>query len=570
MRSDPVLELARRGAVRLAAGGGIALCVASLAQVISGESGGVITLAAAIPTTILATAMLRQKRPNVVALVSMITVFAVVAEAYAALNGMTEYASGIGGEVLVVGLAVLSVFIARERPRLVAAGFLTATLIIVVVSQVALNGVSLEIATDVLVVLSVLGTLMYLVVRVMDSLTISQSRYSDLASVIPVATFEFDVSRVIARLGSLPRINPTSSSADDIYTEMMGLIRLTFTNRTADSMTELFGTWGDFLAGPNLSRAREVAGSMLMSIWRREVTGSGEVTFVCNDGIERDFFFQWALGRVAGRSSPDRLVLASTDVTRLRHAERKLAQQLQKRDQFVASVSHELRTPLTSIMGLTEELVDRPADFAADERNELLQIIATETRDVVDIVEDLLVAARVDSGQLAVNLAPCNLAEEARRVAGLLGSVEVCADTVSARADPVRLRQVLRNLVSNAHRYGGNEIRVRVVAEHGWAVAEVRDTGDPLPDETRLRIFEPYESGAHSQVVGSVGLGLHVARTLSRLMGGEIRYSHDGVEAVFRLELPLDTPSHEQLNVGAGREVEEGSGTGYVTSLDQV
>jgi signal transduction histidine kinase len=567
MRSDPVLELARRGAVRLAAGGGVALSVAPLAQVIAGESGGMITLSAAVPTAVLATVMLRQKRPNVIALLSMIAMFAVIAEIYAAVNGMTEYVSGIGAEVVVVGLGVLSVFIARERPRLVAAGFMGATLIMVVVSQAALNGLTLEIVTDVVVVLSVLGTLMYLVVRVMDSLTVSRSRYSDLASVIPVATFEFDVSKVMERLGSLSRIIPTSSSVDDVFVEMMGLLRLSFTNRTADSMTALFGTWDDFLAGPNLVRARDVAGSILMSMWRRETTGSGEVTFVCNDGLERDFFFQWALGRVAGRSASDRLVLASTDVTRLRDAERELGQQLKKRDQFVASVSHELRTPLTSIMGLTEELVGRPADFDADERDELLQIIATETRDVVDIVEDLLVAARVDSGQLAVNPEPCNLAEEVRRVAEVLGDVEVDADTIWAYADPVRLRQVLRNLVSNAHRYGGDEIRVRVLGEGAWAVTEVRDTGNPLPDEMRLRIFEPYESGANDRITGSVGLGLHVARTLSRLMGGDLSYTHDGTETVFRLELPLDS-SHEELDIGARSEVEESRGTGNITSLD--
>ncbi len=569
MRSDPVLELARRGAVRLAAGGGIALSIASLAQVIAGEPGGIVTLSAAVPTTVLAIVMLRQKRPNVIALLSMIAMFAVIAEVYAAVNGMTEYVSGIGAEVVVVGLGVLSVFIARERPRLVAAGFMGATLIVVVVAQVALNGVSLEIATDAVIAMSVLGTIMYLVVRVMDSLTISQSRYSDLASVIPVATFEFDVSGVMARLGSLSRITPASSSADEVYTEMMGLFRLSFTNRTADSMAELFGIWEDFIAGPNLDSARDVASSVLMSLRRGEMTGSGEATFICNDGLKRDFFFQWVLGSVAGRSVPDRLVLASTDVTRLRDAERELGQQLKKRDQFVASVSHELRTPLTSIMGLTEELVGRPADFDADERNELLQIIATETRDVVDIVEDLLVAARVDSGQLAVNPEPCNLAEEARRVAEVLGNVEVQADAIWTYADPVRLRQVLRNLVSNAHRYGGSEIRARIRAEDGWAVAEVRDTGNPLPDEMRLRIFEPYESGAHGRVTGSVGLGLHVARTLSRLMGGDLSYTHDGTEAVFRLELPLDS-SHEELDVGAGGEVEESSGTGYVAPLDQI
>ncbi len=565
--SDPVLELARRSAVRLALIGGVALALSSTVQVIVGEPGGVITLVAALLTAGVALVMLRQNRPNVIALLALIVLFAIAAEAFAAVRGATEYVAGVGGEVVVFGLGVLAVFIARDKHWRVATGFLSAALVIVLISQITLNGLTLEIVSDCLVVVAVLGTVMYLVIRVLESLAVSQSRYSDLASVIPVATFEFDISGVIALVRTMAETGLPATSLDGLYAEMMHMVRLTYTNQVADDMAEDFGVWETFVAGPNLPGVRDVAWSMLTALVSGNTAGSGEVTFAHTDGTERDYVFLWSLGRVAGRSAPHRLVLVATDVTRLRQAERGLERQLQERDQFVASVSHELRTPLTSILGLTEELVNRPDDFAAAEQAELLGIVAAETRDVVDIVEDLLVTARAESGQLTMSLERCDLGAEAHRVAELLGDVATITETVWTRADPGRLRQVLRNLVSNAHRHGGDEVRITVRAEAGWALAEVRDTGDPIPTEARERIFEPYERVGDTGVVGSVGLGLHVARVLARLMGGELSYHHDGTEANFRLQLPV---SDEQLDVGAGGEVEEGGGSGDITPLDQV
>lgn len=218
-------------------------------------------------------------------------------------------------------------------------------------------------------------------------------------------------------------------------------------------------------------------------------------------------------------------------------------------------------------MGLTEELVARPGDFGAEEQAELLEIVASETRDVVDIVEDLLVTARAGAGKLTVTVEPCDLWAEAGRVAELLGDVAVQGASVPTLADPGRLRQVLRNLVSNAHRYGGGDVRLVVTEQEDWAVAEVRDSGAPIAEAERSRIFEPYERAAAHAVVGSVGLGLHVARVLARLMGGELSYSHDGTESVFTLRLPF---SDEQLDVGGSGEVEERGSTGDVASLDEV
>jgi signal transduction histidine kinase len=567
MRSDPVLELARRGAVRLAFGGGLLLTAVSAIQIISGESSGAETLVASLLTVCASTVMLRQERPNVIALLLFIAVVAVGFEAYAASQHATEYLAGIGSEVVVFGLGLLAVFIARERPRIVAAGFLLAAIVIVAIAQVGLNGWTLEIVSDSVVVVAVLGTVMYLVIKVLDSLAISQSRYSDLASVIPVATFEFDISRLMTSIGTLAQGPEEPQPVDEYLLTLVPLVRLSYTNRTADAMAESFGVWDEFVAGPNVVRVREVAASMIGALVAGKTDGSGEVTFTRVDGSDRDYVYHWSLARVAGLSAPHRFVLAATDVTRLRQAEHELERQLREREQFVASVSHELRTPLTSIMGLTEELVNRPGDFDAAERAELLGIVASETRDVVDIVEDLLVTARAEAGQLAMNLELCELGAEAERVGDLLGGVSTTAAPVWTRADPGRLRQVLRNLVSNAHRHGGEDVRIVVRRESRWAVAEVRDSGDALPPEVRERIFEPYQRANALGPIGSVGLGLHVARVLARLMGGDLSYRHDGAEAVFRLELPV---SDEHLDVGVGGEIEERSGTGDVATLDQI
>lgn len=550
MRSDPVLELARRGAVQLAVGGGVILSITSLVQVLLGEPAAAMTLVAAIPTTVIAVGMLGQARPNVIALLSLITGFALAAEVFAAVRGETAYVAGIGAEVVVFGLGMLAVFVARKHPVAVGAGFLMAALAIVLVAQIHLNGPTLEIVSDIFVMLAVLGTLMYLVIRVMQSLSQSRARYVDLAKVIPVATFELDASRVLRRLGDLtgPEFAALASShaQNELYAELMGLVRISYTNDVADNLVEDLGVWSEFLAGPNGKAFRAEATSVLVAVWRGVGSGSGEVSLVRQDGSHQEFIYRWALGQIDGRDLPGTLVFAATDVTRLRETEHELARQLEERDQFVASVSHELRTPLTSIVGLTEELVDRPQAFGDAEQAELLGIVAAEARDVADIVEDLLVTARAEAGQLNVNPAPCELGSEARRVADLLGGVDMVTEEAWTNADPVRLRQVMRNLLSNAGRHGGPDVRAVVRCDEGMATFEVFDNGPPLPHDERERIFMPYERVGSGDVVESVGLGLHVARVLARLMGGDLTYDHDGRESVFRLELTMiGEPSRE-------------------------
>jgi signal transduction histidine kinase len=245
-------------------------------------------------------------------------------------------------------------------------------------------------------------------------------------------------------------------------------------------------------------------------------------------------------------------------MTQLRRADRERAQAAQAlaetnaqledmiaaKDRFVASVSHELRTPLTTVIGLAQELGGPAADFSADDLREFHQMIAGEAEEVARIVEDLLVAARADIGEVKIHPAQIELhdvaAEALQASTTRRSSVQALDGTGTAYADPVRVRQILRNLVTNADRYGGPHLRIEVGSRDGSASISIADDGPGVPEASVDRIFEPYQS-AHEPgtEVKSIGLGLSVSRTLARLMGGDLLYGRRNGWTVFTLQLPL-------------------------------
>jgi signal transduction histidine kinase len=248
----------------------------------------------------------------------------------------------------------------------------------------------------------------------------------------------------------------------------------------------------------------------------------------------------WSAPRVDGALDLANVTVAIVDITRQREVERELHGLLNTKDQLVATVSHEIRTPLTAVVGIAEELRDPGSVADETEREELLGIIAEQSLEVSRIVEDLLVVARSDAGNLVVDPQPINLAEEALKAIASIGRdipIEIESNSTVV-ADPQRVRQILRNLVSNAQRYGGPDIRVVVGEEGTRSVVEVRDNGDSLPAAGRAVVFEPYgRSDKGEKSVVSVGLGLTVSRRLARHMGGDLTYDHDGHEAIFALTL---------------------------------
>ncbi|MEN8040341.1 MAG: GAF domain-containing sensor histidine kinase [Actinomycetota bacterium] len=222
----------------------------------------------------------------------------------------------------------------------------------------------------------------------------------------------------------------------------------------------------------------------------------------------------------------------------------RLEHSLSSKDQLIASVSHELRTPLTAVVGLAEELITAGDDLDAGERSELIEIIAESSRDLANLVEDLLVAARSEEGTLPVFPDRIDLSTLAQSVLSHLivpenHSVVIEDNTCVAYGDPIRVRQIIRNLLTNAFRYGVSPITVTVRTEDGRALLDVHDTGAGIPVSDRQAIFEPYgraESSPTSKA--SVGLGLALSRRLAGLMGGSLTYE-DGDGATFRLTLPV-------------------------------
>jgi signal transduction histidine kinase len=214
----------------------------------------------------------------------------------------------------------------------------------------------------------------------------------------------------------------------------------------------------------------------------------------------------------------------------------------EKRD-FLASISHELRTPLSAVLGFATELAESWDGFEPEEARSLVRLIASQSADISSIVDDLLTVTRLEAGTM--NIFPtevdvsdhlADMAESAGRDAARGIGWE---GEVSVWADPTRLTQIVRNLITNAIRYGGEQIRVVVARSASTGVIEVRDSGGPIPPSRAETMFEPFDhsdNGGHTP--NSVGLGLAVARSLARVMDGDLSYDYDG-ESVFRLTLPL-------------------------------
>ena len=236
-----------------------------------------------------------------------------------------------------------------------------------------------------------------------------------------------------------------------------------------------------------------------------------------------------------------RVIVAIVDVTGIRSAHEDLEALVRSRDELVATVSHELRTPLTTVVGLSHELRDAFHSFDRDEVIELIGLIAQQSSEVV---EDLLVAARTRGGSLGVSATPVDLAREAVATLQSLGLRPEKLLTAprylpAVTGDPGRIRQILRNLVTNAQRYGGDEFRVVVRSGDSIAAVEVRDTGPPLSQDESDEIFGRYYRTRQTPgITASVGLGLTISQELARLMGGDITYHQDG-ESVFTVRLPV-------------------------------
>jgi signal transduction histidine kinase len=267
-----------------------------------------------------------------------------------------------------------------------------------------------------------------------------------------------------------------------------------------------------------------------------------------------DVTFLVALGNVLG---------AAIDRHRARQ---RLEELVRSKDEFIAAVSHELRTPLTVVSGMAHELHDSWNSFGDEERREFMNMLVDQSRDMSDLIEDLLVAARADIGKVTVSLQSVDATAEVELVlAGLerdaLKRISVDYAEAEVVADPIRFRQIVRNLVTNAIRYGGDEVQVSIATEGDRVALRVSDDGPGVPEEDRERIFEAYHRApAGIGQPGSVGLGLTVSRTLAELMGGTLAYAGDGLSTFVLLLPAAGKPPASQVGPGGSGSLGEAGG----------
>jgi signal transduction histidine kinase len=223
-------------------------------------------------------------------------------------------------------------------------------------------------------------------------------------------------------------------------------------------------------------------------------------------------------------------------------------QQLRDLD-LVAVTSHEMRTPLAAIRGFVDTLRRRRHSMDDAQVEEFLTVIASQTERLTRLVDDLLVLAGLEAGGITVTPEPVLLVpfleSVVREQPGGEGRVKLivsAATPATIESDPLRLHQIVANLLANALKYSSQEhpVSLAVDADGGGVVVEVTDRGPGIPPEEIPRIFEPYYRTAGGRAVADgAGLGLSITRRLAEALGGHLTAtSVVGEGSVFRVSLP--------------------------------
>ena len=243
------------------------------------------------------------------------------------------------------------------------------------------------------------------------------------------------------------------------------------------------------------------------------------------------------------------------------------AAELQKvsehKSQFLANVSHELRTPLNSLMILASMMTDNQEGNLTDDQIHSLQIIYNSANELLEIIEDILDMSKAEAGALSIFHEDVLLGDIWRSLQDQFQPVSkergirfevVCAPDLPEliHTDRKRLKQILKNLLSNAFKFTpGNGLVRLVIHKKTWQldqeytseglVFDVIDDGVGIPEEKHESIFHLFKQtdGSTSRRYGGTGLGLSISRKLTQLLGGELRLdSAAGEGATFSLTLP--------------------------------
>ena len=234
----------------------------------------------------------------------------------------------------------------------------------------------------------------------------------------------------------------------------------------------------------------------------------------------------------------------------------------QQRD-LLSAVTHELKSPVSSAkLYIQSLLLGRVMDEEKKER--YLQRTEEDLDRLDQMIERLLESARINRGKVEVHPQPLDLSEVARRVVKKMGPREDgqvdldLLDPLSVQADPTALEIILRNLIANAFKYGGDPARVlvRTAKDDHQALLEVRDFGQGLRDDRAEKLFQPFVRGENELVRSQpgVGLGLYLVSEFTQALGGSVRAKNaEGGGFLVQIRLPFakgaTTERHQKSHV---------------------
>jgi signal transduction histidine kinase len=254
----------------------------------------------------------------------------------------------------------------------------------------------------------------------------------------------------------------------------------------------------------------------------------------------------------------DQAVIAIENVRlfdEIQEKNQQLAEASQNKSQFLSSMSHELRTPLNAIIGLTEMMVTNAARFGTEKALEPLRRVNAAGTHLLSLINEVLDLSKIEAGKLELNVEAIALALLIDEVIGTAGQlaeknknrlvIEAQATVGVLTADPMRLKQILLNLLSNACKFtkqGEVILRVREVADgRDWVELAVADSGIGMTAEQQAKLFQDFTQADSltARRYGGTGLGLAISRKLARMMGGDVTVTSEmGKGSVFTLRLP--------------------------------
>lgn len=284
---------------------------------------------------------------------------------------------------------------------------------------------------------------------------------------------------------------------------------------------------------------------------------------------EEPRWLSWQVQPLEGQE--DTLLVLVLDVTerkrdeeRLVEAHRAARQASEAKSQFLANMTHEIRTPIHTIIGMTELLTQ--TELSVEQRDYLKQI-TTAADTLINLVDDVLDFSKIEAGRMVLERVAFRLDEVISQAVSLVAArayargLDLAVDLDHScfeplLGDPVRVRQILVNLLTNAVKFTPRgHIVVRAWREEtdGATFLEVEDSGIGISPEAFEHIFVPFSQAdySHTRKYGGTGLGLAISRQLARMMGGDIQVrSHPGRGSTFTVRLLL-----ERSGEGADPEV---------------